>query len=837
MMFFFLSLVTFFSYCAATDQLSCNPRYGGTPVPIGVFIAKSHLVTKLSDIEIPMRISLHYIQNHSCILDGFKLELITKDTGCATSLGMRALFELIAARPRPVAIFGGMCTEVNEPVAMALKYWQIVQLSYAETHPKFASADSLELYPTFFRIIPGDRNINNAKCQLINYFKWKKVGTIKQSDEARHALPHETLTTKLEHGYGIRIAYTAGVTLREQDNIGYELDNLKAKDVRVIIMDVEEKMISLIFCEAYKRHMYGDYYVWIIPGYHANIWERSKFGNCSKEQVELVFRNHFAVQHALSRNDFDKVIVGGKKAGDIWGELEKSSSLLRGYLYDGLWALSIALSKALGKDASFSHSKLLTAIYNTSFEGITGKVQFENNERLGLVDILQWRSDKYYYIGRYDGAENTFQINETNLGDWNAPLDSTIIEIRKEYITYSLFSAMAFASLIGISLAILFLFLNVKYRKHRFIKMSSPNLNNIIIIGSIFTFASVILLGLDTRVLSSEEFVKMCYAKSWTLSLGFTLAFGAMFSKTWRVHSIFTNIRMDRKAIKDSKLFMILGFLLLVDIIVLSSWAIFSPFHITAMELPKIQMDYNVIVPIVERCQSEHSMVFQATLYVSKGVLMVLGCFLAWETRHVNVPALNDSKYIGMSVYGVVVTSILGLSISVILQERVNEAFALTSFLIMFSTAVTLCLVFVPKAVELIRNPQGTEPRTYRRGMMKSVVAKPAPCQPVITNITKNIREVDKDLLSKVESENIIRRRYLHQKSSQLWDLLAHLRELGDTHFLQQEWCYISNNVNTDTENDRLLCQHSVQWEAGKLNAEHSEGWPWVDPDEPSTLL
>ena len=28
---------------------------------------------------------------------------------------------------------------------MALKYWQIVQLSYAETHAKFASADSQEV--------------------------------------------------------------------------------------------------------------------------------------------------------------------------------------------------------------------------------------------------------------------------------------------------------------------------------------------------------------------------------------------------------------------------------------------------------------------------------------------------------------------------------------------------------------------------------------------------------------------------------------------------------------------------------------------------------------------
>jgi len=33
----------------------------------------------------------------------------------------------------------------------------------------------------------------------------------------------------------------------------------------------------------------------------------------------------------------------------------------------------------------------------------------------------------------------------------------------------------------------------------------------------------------------------------------------------------------------------------------------------------------------------------------------LFGCFLAWETRAVNVPALNDSKYIGIAVYAIVV--------------------------------------------------------------------------------------------------------------------------------------------------------------------------------------
>lgn len=44
----------------------------------------------------------------------------------------------------------------------------------------------------------------------------------------------------------------------------------------------------------------------------------------------------------------------------------------------------------------------------------------------------------------------------------------------------------------------------------RFIRMSSPNMNNLIIVGSMLVYASVILLGLDTRVLSYHAYEILC---------------------------------------------------------------------------------------------------------------------------------------------------------------------------------------------------------------------------------------------------------------------------------------------------------------------------------------
>ena len=75
----------------------------------------------------------------------------------------------------------------------------------------------------------------------------------------------------------------------------------------------------------------------------------------------------------------------------------------------------------------------------------------------------------------------------------------------------------------------------------------------------------------------------------------------------------------------------------------------------------------------------------------------MFGCFLAWETRQVSISALNDSKYIGMSVYNVVIMCLCGAAISFVISDQPNPSFIIISLFILFSTTITLCLVFVPK--------------------------------------------------------------------------------------------------------------------------------------------
>ncbi|KAL1456577.1 hypothetical protein WDU94_001298 [Cyamophila willieti] len=90
---------------------------------------------------------------------------------------------------------------------------------------------------------------------------------------------------------------------------------------------------------------------------------------------------------------------------------------------------------------------------------------------------------------------------------------------------------------------------------------------------------SVIFLGLDSNLTSVEAYPYICTARAWLLMAGFSLAFGAMFSKTWRVHSIFTDLKLNKKVIKDYQLFMVVGVLLAIDLVIMFTWHFTDPFY------------------------------------------------------------------------------------------------------------------------------------------------------------------------------------------------------------------------------------------------------------------
>ena len=58
---------------------------------------------------------------------------------------------------------------------------------------------------------------------------------------------------------------------------------------------------------------------------------------------------------------------------------------------------------------------------------------------------------------------------------------------------------------------------------------------------------------------------------------------------------------------------------------------------------------------------------------------------------------LNDAPYVAVAVYNVLVLCGLGVPLIYLLTYEQSVMYMVITFLVMFCTVVTLCLIFVPK--------------------------------------------------------------------------------------------------------------------------------------------
>uniref|UniRef100_A0A672SU29 Gamma-aminobutyric acid type B receptor subunit 2 n=1 Tax=Sinocyclocheilus grahami TaxID=75366 RepID=A0A672SU29_SINGR len=496
-------------------------------------------------------------------------------------------------------------------------------------------------YPNFFRTVPSDNAVNPAVVKFLNYYNWSRVGTLTQ-DVQRFSEVRNDLTNELEKA-DIQIADTESFSNDPCVNV----KKLKDNDVRIIIGQFDENLASKVFCCAYNLNMYGSKYQWIIPGwYQGNWWEQANSTNCTTKKLLTAMEGYISV-------DFEP--LSAKQIKGISGRVSVSALV-----------------------------KVVRCVL------LQGQVMFRNGERMGTIKFTQ------------------FQGKGDVLRSVEPPKDRTFVRLQRRQINVPLYSILSTITILGMLMAGAFLFFNIKNRNHRLIKMSSPYMNNLIILGGLLSYASIFLFGLDGSFVSDKEFETLCTVRTWILIVGYTTAFGAMFAKTWRVHAIFKNVKMKKKIIKDQKLFIIVGGMLLIDLCILICWQIVDPLKRTVEEY-SLEADPQgrdiAIRPFLEHCENTHMTIWLGIVYAYKGLLMLFGCFLAWETRNVSIPALNDSKYIGMSVYNVGIMCIIGAAVSFLTRDQPNVQFCIVALVIIFCSTITLCLVFVPKFVTMQTNP------------------------------------------------------------------------------------------------------------------------------------
>ncbi|XP_053383200.1 gamma-aminobutyric acid type B receptor subunit 2-like [Mercenaria mercenaria] len=339
------------------------------------------------------------------------------------------------------------------------------------------------------------------------------------------------------------------------------------------------------------------------------------------------------------------------------------------------------------------------------YMGVSGPVAFdETGSRIGITFIQQNFYGEKRNVASFDeivGSLTWLEHSSTLWSGKEVPKDRFIYQDVLVAPSSTAFGVVVTLVCVGCLLSFTFLFFNIYYRNNRSIKMSSPMVNNVIIAGCLLMYIVILVNAADYyRNLDDPTGDSLCSVRTWLLSLGFTSLFGALFSKTYRVYVVFRDYNLRRKAIKDYHVFGMIGIMLVVDVVILVPWTIFFPLEKATLSRSTMDVSSNNMIYSKSylHCYNESSAYWIAAIYVYKGLLLAFGTFLAWETRQVTIPVLNDSKYIGACIYNVVIVCIFGVPLAHVLPtEQKTLTFVLESSLLFFCTTSSQCIIFIPK--------------------------------------------------------------------------------------------------------------------------------------------
>ncbi|XP_072047136.1 gamma-aminobutyric acid type B receptor subunit 1-like [Amphiura filiformis] len=688
-------------------------------------------------------LALKHINAREDLLADYDLKIVWNDTQCSPGLSSRVFFDQIYREPQKIMILGGGCSVGSEAIAGTAHYWNLISLSPTSSSPALSNRVK---YPIFYRTYPTEQSLNPARVAIMKEFGWTRVATIHENYEL-FSLTVDDLVSELKEANITLISSESFV-----DNPKNQIESLKKQDAKIIVALMYADQAQRVFCEASKLNMTGEGYVWMIIGWYLNKWWEVDFGqlDCTKEELtEAVGKSNYFAIRSQGLSSTDEVTIGNVTARefdeyvkDQLGNNPKYSRLTftieHPFGYDAVWAIALALNGSIDvlkttafldgrmrrlEDYTYDDKEMMMVFFESlarvSFLGVTGPVSFEKGDRVGITIIRQLREDLLEHkIGDFNPVDVQDPLRWTSDIVWpdgKVPLDHTpevIITTVILHVTVgqTIFISMCALAGAGILLALGFLVFNIKFRKQRYVKLSSPNLNNLIITGGMIVYTGIFFSGVDTKLVSFNFKAVCCQLNVWALSVGFVLSFGSMFSKTWRVYQVAAFKTPKRKVITDQLLYKMVAVLLLIDVGILTAWQVIDPMKLVVKELytrDDPATPNQLISPYIELCESDYIIYWLLALYIYKGILLIFGAFLAWETRKVTIEALNDSKFIGISVYNVIILCSIGVTVSFLIGDDPEALYLFLSGIIIFCNTVTLLVIFIPKIISVWKYPAG----------------------------------------------------------------------------------------------------------------------------------
>uniref|UniRef100_A0A8C0GQD4 Gamma-aminobutyric acid type B receptor subunit 1 n=1 Tax=Chelonoidis abingdonii TaxID=106734 RepID=A0A8C0GQD4_CHEAB len=266
-------------------------------------------------------------------------------TPCDPGQATKYLYELLYNDPIKIILMPG-CSSVSTLVAEAARMWHLIVLSYGSSSPALSNR---QRFPTFFRTHPSATLHNPTRVQLFKKWGWTKIATIQQTTEV-FTSTLDDLDQRVKEA-GIEITFRQSFF----SDPAAPVRSLKRQDARIIVGLFYETEARKVFCEVYKEKLYGKRYVWFLIGWYADNWFRIKDPaiNCTEAEMAEAVEGHVTTEIVMLNPENTRSIsnmTSQEFIEKLQKRLGKNPEETGGFqeaplAYDAIWALALALNK------------------------------------------------------------------------------------------------------------------------------------------------------------------------------------------------------------------------------------------------------------------------------------------------------------------------------------------------------------------------------------------------------------------------------------------------------------------------------------------------------------
>lgn len=293
------------------------------------------------------------------------------------------------------------------------------------------------------------------------------------------------------------------------------------------------------------------------------------------------------------------------------------------------------------------------------------------------------------------------------------------------------------------------------HRKEKIIISSSHLFLISMLVGSILIYLSLLFWHP-----LSNTYTSFCYMFVWFLSIGFTVFFGSMVVKVWRIALLFGKQSLKIFSISNRKVALFLSILILIDIILLCIWSGITNVSVEEKIIDpyRISLNYNT-------CYYSPKARFYSTIgliIAFKVFIIILGAIYSIRVRNIPYKKYDESKIMAFCIYNIILSSIIIIIIESVTINNRELKYGLRSFLILISTSVTINAFFInkPRAIRRSKNYSSDSNSITNDSKMESVTIHSYNDKTIkdkdIKNLEKQIKLLKKENKSlKKENESL----------------------------------------------------------------------------------